>query len=127
MTVTSQTPPHERVVVCPEVELPAGARTLLVHGHHQVAVFNVDGRLYAVNNRCPHHGGPLCHGSIGGTRLPSDPGQYDWGMEGRVLTCPWHGWQYELDTGQTLFDPTVRVPVHPVAVEDDQIAVYLPA
>ncbi|MGI8712682.1 MAG: Rieske (2Fe-2S) protein [Solirubrobacteraceae bacterium] len=127
MTVTSEAWRPQRVVVCPEVELPPGARTLLQHGRHQIAVFNVDGRLYAVRNRCPHRGGPLCHGRIGGTRLPSDSLQYEWGMAGQVLTCPWHGWQYELGSGQTLFDPTVRVPVYRVAVEEDQIAVYLPA
>jgi len=72
LTVTSEGRALQRVVVCPEVELPPGARTLLEHGRHQIAVFNIDGRLYAVRNRCPHNGGPLCHGRIGGTRLPSD-------------------------------------------------------
>jgi 3-phenylpropionate/trans-cinnamate dioxygenase ferredoxin subunit len=127
MSATSETRRLERVLVCARADLPPGARTLLEHRRHQIAVFNVAGRLYAVRNRCPHHGGPLCHGQIGGTRLPSDTMQYRWGMENRVLTCPWHGWQYDLDTGRTLFDPKMRVPVYGVAVEEDQIVVYLPA
>ena len=115
----------ERVAVCAAADLPPGARTLVAHGPHQVAVFNVDGRLHAVGNRCPHHGGPLCHGRIGGTRVPSNAREYAWGMAGRVLTCPWHDWQFDLETGATLFDPTVGVPVYPVAVEAGEVAVYL--
>ena len=127
MTATLQARPLERVLVCTRAELPPGERTLLEHGRHRVAVFNVDSRLYAVRNRCPHHGGPLCHGWISGTRLPSDRHDYEWGMADRVLTCPWHGWQYDLDSGQALFDPTVHVPVYRVTLEADQIVVYLPA
>jgi nitrite reductase (NADH) small subunit len=126
MTAAVQDHAGTRVVVCAIAELPPGARTLVEHGFQQVAVFNVDGHLHAVHNRCPHHGGPLCHGRIGGTRIPSDSLRYEWGMVGRVLTCPWHGWQFDLQTGATLFDAAVGVPVYRVAVEDDEIAVYLP-
>lgn len=126
MTAGPGTPSRTRVLAGPAAELPPGARTLLEHGSHQVAVFNVDGRLYAVRNRCPHHGGPLCHGRISGTRVPSDPPDYEWGMIDRVLTCPWHGWQFELPTGVTLFDRSIGVPVYRVAIEDGEIAVYLP-
>lgn len=126
MTTVRAAPTLTRVLVCAAVDLPPGARTLLEHGRHQVAVFNVDGRLHAVRNRCPHHGGPLCHGRIGGTRVPSDSLEYEWGMGDRVLTCPWHGWQFDLHTGATLFDPTLAVPVYRVQLEDGEIAVYLP-
>lgn len=125
MTSAVQDRAGTRVVACPAADLPPGARLLVEHGPHQVAVFNVDGRLHAVRNRCPHHGGPLCHGRIGGTRVPSDASEYEWGMAGRVLTCPWHGWQFDLETGATLFDPARGVPVYPVAVEEGEIAVYL--
>lgn len=126
MTGTAPAPPRERVLVCAAVELPPGTRTLLQHGRRQIAVFNIDGRLRALGNRCPHHGGPLCHGRIGGTRLPTTALRYEWGMDGRVLTCPWHGWQYDLDNGQALFDPAVQVPMYRAAIEDEQIVVYIP-
>lgn len=114
-----------RVAVCRASELPPGTRRLVEHGRHQVALFNVGGRLHAVRNRCPHHGGPLCHGHVGGTRVPSERLEYEWGLEGGVLTCPWHGWQFDLVTGATLFDRSTGVPVYPVAVEDGEIVVYL--
>ncbi len=126
MTTIHEAPTLTRVLVCEAVDLPPGTRTLLEHGRHQVAVFNVDGRLYAVRNRCPHRGGPLCHGRISGTRVPSDSLGYEWGMADRVLTCPWHGWQFDLDTGATLFDCSVVAQMYRVAVEDGEIAVYLP-
>jgi 3-phenylpropionate/trans-cinnamate dioxygenase ferredoxin subunit len=126
MTTMGIAPRLTRLVVGPAARVPPGARTLVQHGPHQVAVFNVGGRLYAVRNRCPHHGGPLCHGRIGGTRVPSESLKYEWGMVDRVLTCPWHGWQFDLETGATLFDPATSVPVYRVAVEYDEIAVYLP-
>ena len=125
MTPAVQERATTRVVACLASELPPGARKLVEHGRHRVAVFNVGGRLHAVSNRCPHHGGPLCHGRIGGTRLPSDSLEYEWGMAGRVPTCPWHGWQFDLETGAALFDPAVGVPVYPVAVERGEIAVYV--
>ena len=114
-----------RVVACREAELPPDARMLVEHGRRRVALFNVGGRLHAVSARCPHHGGPLCHGRIGGTRVPSDPARYEWGMPDRVLTCPWHGWQFDLETGAALFDPAVGVPVYPVAVEHGEVVVYV--
>jgi nitrite reductase/ring-hydroxylating ferredoxin subunit len=126
MTTTGEAPTLTRVVIGPAAGLPRGSRTLIEHGPHRVAVFNVGGRLYAVRNRCPHHGGPLCHGRIGGTRVPTHSLNYEWGLLDRVLTCPWHGWQFDLDTGATLFDPLKSVPVYRVAVEDGEIAVYLP-
>ncbi|MGH2910211.1 MAG: Rieske (2Fe-2S) protein [Solirubrobacteraceae bacterium] len=127
MTQAAETRPLTRVVVCPANRLPPGTRMLVEHDRDQVAVFNVEGRLHAVRNRCPHHGGPLCHGRLGGTRPPTDSIRYEWGMDGRVLTCPWHGWQFDLHSGQTLFDPDVRVPVYRVEAEAGEIVVYLPA
>ena len=86
-----------------------------------VAVYNVGGRVFATNNNCPHYGGPLCHGRISGTALASPPHEYRYGREGRVLTCPWHGWEFDIESGQTLFYSSLRVKTYEAWVEDGQI------
>lgn len=114
----------ERASVLPAVELPPGAKAKVEAFGTEVAVFNVDGALFAVANACPHHGGPLCHGRVSGTRLPGAPYEHRFGREGRILTCPWHGWEFDLETGAAMFDPDVRVRRFDIAVEADEIVLY---
>jgi nitrite reductase (NADH) small subunit len=79
----------------------------------------VDDEFFAVRNKCPHRGAPLCEGTVGGTFLTSRPNEYVFGMENRVLRCPWHGWEFDLRTGRSLFQPDeVRVKTYRVTVED---------
>lgn len=113
-----------RTVVCRAEELPAGARRVVSVGGRSIGVLNVEGRYYALRDVCPHQGAPLCSGTVGGTMLPSAPYEYVFGLEGRILRCPWHGWQFDLETGRSLFDPErVRVKTYPVAVEDGLVVV----
>jgi nitrite reductase/ring-hydroxylating ferredoxin subunit len=99
-------------------DLPPGSATVVQAHGRKVAVFNVGGRFYAVDDRCPHHGASLCRGRVSGTMLPSEPGEYRWGLEGRVVTCPQHAWQFDLETGESLFDPAKRVRAYAVEVRD---------
>lgn len=84
-------------------DLPSGHSTKVYFGSQQVALFNVEGQLYAVNNRCPHARGPLCEGTIGAE------GQHP------TVTCPWHDAAFDLRTGEALHGP-IRAPVHTYAV-----------
>ncbi|MGH2716672.1 MAG: Rieske (2Fe-2S) protein [Thermoleophilaceae bacterium] len=115
-----------RVPVLDAAELPPGARATVEAFGGRIALFNVDGAIRAVNNACPHAGGPICHGHIGGRLLRSAPLEYVWSDE-PVVTCPWHGWQFDLATGGALFDPEVTVPVYDVVVEDARIYLLEPA
>jgi nitrite reductase (NADH) small subunit len=79
------------------------------------------GSLHGVRNRCPHHGGPLCLGVVR-DRLGGAPGSYE--LTGRrVLRCPWHGWEFDLETGVCLDDPAVRAAVYPARVDGDRVVV----
>ena len=79
------------------------------------------GRLYAVRNRCPHSGAPLCLGWVV-ERSTGRPGAYE--PSGRaVLRCPWHGWEYDLETGKCADDARMRAAVYPVRVEDGRVLV----
>jgi nitrite reductase/ring-hydroxylating ferredoxin subunit len=90
----------EREVALPLADLPPGASTNVKVFGTTVAVFNVvAGRLFAVGNNWPHHGGPLCHGCVSGTHLPFRPHAYRYGREGRGLACPWRGWEFDIQSG----------------------------
>jgi nitrite reductase (NADH) small subunit len=68
-----------------------------------IALFNVGEHFYGILNVCPHKGAPLCHGSFNGTMLPSSPNTFIHGLEDRVIRCPWHGYEFDVTTGEALF------------------------
>lgn len=113
--------------VCPLDELAAGRPHIArVAGRSIGVVLTEGGELYAVRNACPHQGAELCRGGLGGTMLPSEAKQYVPGMDGYVLRCPWHGWEFDIRTGDSLFDPDgVRVKSYPVRVADGLVSVRM--
>lgn len=75
-----------------------------------IALANVDGVIYAFGDSCRHEGGPLSSGVL----------------RDEIVTCPWHGWAYNVRTGKALIPPVgLRIPTYPVVVEDGQIAVVV--
>jgi len=101
-------------------EIPPGGRRIVRAGSVEVGLFNVGGEVRAYRNACPHAGGPVCLGRISGTSMPSRVYEYIYGMDGRILRCPWHGWEFDLETGAHIADPRVRlkeVPVEARALE----------
>lgn len=110
---------RRRYEVCQVAELPPGQRRIVEIGGRSIGVFNVAGSYYALRNRCPHQGAPLCRGAITGTTLPGAVGEYPYGREGEIIRCPWHGWEFDLTTGRSVFNPhRVRVKSYPVEIED---------
>lgn len=82
-------------------------------------------KIYAVRNVCPHKRAPVCRGTMRGTMLPSDPDSFVFGMEDQVLQCPWHGWEFDLETGRTLCPGKSRLTLYPVTVQDRSVFVDL--
>jgi nitrite reductase/ring-hydroxylating ferredoxin subunit len=74
-----------------------------------LAVFNVDGTFYAVDNTCVHRGGPLGEGDL----------------EGEVVTCPWHGWQFNVTNGGCVNNPSAKVETYQVKVEGAEVKILL--
>ena len=108
-----------RHVVCAVDELPTGARKIVEIDGRSIGVFNVHGEYYAIRNVCPHQRAPLCLGKITGTTLPSRPGEFRWAKDGQIIRCPWHGWEFDIKTGQSVFNPhKMRVKRYDVGVED---------
>lgn len=92
---------------------------------YSIGLYNVNGDYKAVLNICPHELAPVCRGRLSGTTLPSEPGEYRWGKEGEILACPWHGWEYDLQTGKMLADERVRLRMYPVEVRDGTVYITL--
>ena len=83
-----------------------------------------DAEFRAVLNVCPHRRGPVCRGRLGGTWPPSAPGTLEFGLDGRVLQCPWHGWEFDLNTGRALFGvSSSRLQIFPAWMEDGQVMI----
>jgi 3-phenylpropionate/trans-cinnamate dioxygenase ferredoxin subunit len=100
-------------------EFPPGSRAIISIGRQSIGVFNIDGALFALRNHCPHQGAPLCLGIVSGTTLTGEPYQYDYGRENEIITCPWHGWEFEIASGKSIFNPhRVRVRRYEVTVEN---------
>lgn len=95
-----------RHVVCPVGELPDGERRIVNIGRRSIGVFHVGDRFYAVRNRCPHQGGPLCVGHILGDAVADVPGAAAVSYNPLRIACPWHGWEYDLATGQSFLGPS---------------------
>ncbi|QSO49278.1 Rieske (2Fe-2S) protein [Alicyclobacillus mengziensis] len=94
-----------RHVIGTAAGFPAGTRRVVTLEGRSVGIFNVHGEYYALKNACPHQGAPLCLGTVTGMTLPSNPGEYLYGREGEILRCPWHGWEFDLIDGKSIFNP----------------------
>jgi nitrite reductase/ring-hydroxylating ferredoxin subunit len=106
-----------RHVVAGVAEVAPGACKLVIAKGREIGMFNVGGKFYALANRCPHKGGPLCHGRITGLAQSGGPGEYRLTRNGEFLRCPWHGWEFEIATGQSYCDPqTMRIRQFEVTV-----------
>jgi nitrite reductase (NADH) small subunit len=88
-------------------ELAPGACMEASVGGRPVALYNVDGTLYATTNTCPHRGGPLGQGML----------------DGPAVMCPWHAWTWDVRTGENTANPGLCIPTYEVKVEDGQVMV----
>ncbi len=99
------------IAVAKETDCSPGAGTEIVVEGRIVALFNVDGVFYAMDGVCPHQGGPLGKGQL----------------DGCTLTCPWHGWQFDVRDGQSRLSVSVRQPTLPTKIEGGKVYVELEA
>ena len=90
-------------------ELPPGKALLTEVAGKPVALFNVDGKIFALDNTCPHRGGPLSEGDL----------------IGNEINCPWHAWGFDIATGVCGGDPDLHVTAHEVRVDGERVMVRL--
>jgi len=101
----------ESIKVAKTTELAPGQRKLVRAKGHQIALFNLEGAIYAIDNICPHSTGPLVEGRLFGT----------------TVTCPWHGAQFNVTNGQCLNGPATKdVTTYSVHIEGNDIIIKIP-
>lgn len=91
-------------------DLSPGQGKVVQADGQEIALFNANGTFYAIHNTCLHRGGPLGEGEL----------------EGTVVTCPWHGWQYDVTSGVNVRDSAVKVASFDVQVQGSDVLVELP-
>ncbi|WP_166830254.1 Rieske (2Fe-2S) protein [Thalassoroseus pseudoceratinae] len=100
----------ERVRIAGVSEIPPGTSREFAVSGRVVAVFNVDGVVHAMDGVCPHAGGPLGEGQL----------------NGNIVTCPWHGWQFDVETGRHCLNPNLVHAIFAVSIEGEDIYLELP-
>ena len=105
----------------------AGVMRIVQVGRWQVGILRgADDVVHAVLNICPHKGAPVCRGTVGGTMLPSAPGELIFANDGKVLKCPWHGYEFDIETGASLFGITRgKLRKFPAEVRDGEVYVKI--
>ena len=99
------------VRICTLAELSAAGRRRWTAGDHAIAVFLIDGAVFATADACPHAAASLANDGI---------------VEDGALECPWHGAEFELSTGRALGGPCLRpLKTYPAAVRDGEVLVTL--
>lgn len=87
----------------------------------EIAVFQLDGTFHALANYCVHQGGPVCEGMVSGTLTVDGERALDYESENLVVACPWHGWEFDIETGNHLARPKYRLPTYDVVVRDGRV------
>jgi nitrite reductase/ring-hydroxylating ferredoxin subunit/hemoglobin-like flavoprotein len=100
----------KKVVVAREAEIPDGERKIVTVDSLSIGVFHHHGKWYALRNSCLHRGGPVCTGPL----------------EGDTLVCPWHGFQYNVTSGQLLVDPAASLDTYAIFIEEGHVVLQVP-
>ncbi len=107
-----------RHVVARLREFPPGSRRIVDVAGRSIGVFNIRGELFALRSSCPHQGAPLCLGIVLGRTVACRPFEVTYLDDQEVIKCPWHGWEFDIRSGRSVFNPhRVRVRSYEVTVE----------
>jgi len=102
----------------------AGCRRVEVNGR-TIGVIAVGDRFHAIFDRCPHMAASMTAGTVSGTFVPSGAHEYVFGKDDCVIRCPWHGWEFDLETGRSLLEPDrVGIKVYDVTVVDGDVILH---
>ena len=108
-STTRRPPAQQWFLACKTNELDARAQEVLIN-QHVIAIFKTSGGYFAVDGMCAHQGGPLSKGAI----------------DGQCVTCPWHGWQYDVTSGKNMLTGRQMLSTYPVEIRGDEVWLALP-
>jgi nitrite reductase/ring-hydroxylating ferredoxin subunit len=113
--------------VGPAEAVPEGRFRIVPMDGRQIGLTSWRGRLYAVLDICPHQRGPVCSGPLLPPLTAPRPGCMDLDEAAPVISCPWHGWEFWLDTGEAVSGGRYRVRTFPVRVQAGRVMIKLPS
>lgn len=92
-------------------------------GRSEVGIVKWHGRIHAISTVCTHQGGPLCRGVLAARLSGANPGDMTLEDAAPVIACPWHGWEFDVATGQAIWDARLRIRTFPVEIIGDRVFV----
>ncbi len=111
----------QRHVVAKAGEIAPGTCKLVSAAGREIGIFKLGDEYFAVLSKCPHEGASLCKGKIVRRVESDEPGKYRVVEGGEMIRCPWHGWQYDIRTGQSWCDAdNISLRRYAVAVESGE-------
>jgi nitrite reductase/ring-hydroxylating ferredoxin subunit len=113
------------VDVGPITRFPADQITIVNVAGREIGVVHIGSRYYALRNICPHQSGPLCRGKLAQHLGVSEPGSIQFEPHKVVVTCPWHGWEFDVETGRALYDDSMRVRTYRIDVVANRVQITL--
>lgn len=110
---------------CKTADVPEGKAKILSVSSLPIGIFKLDDGFYALLNVCPHKGAALCEGPVCGTTRATDRAEFVYDRAGEIVRCAWHGWEFDIRTGEFLVDPSVKTRAFPVSVEGDDLFITI--
>jgi nitrite reductase (NADH) small subunit len=106
-------------------DFPEGKCTIVEIDGREVGIARLrNGEYRAVRNHCPHKGAPICKGFISGTMAPCAVGKLVYDRDGEILVCPWHGYEFDLNTGAVIYqESSEKLLMYPVEIRNGEVVV----
>ena len=100
-----------------------GRISTIMVGRAEIGIVRWSGKIYAVSALCIHQGAPLCQGVLAGRLTALRPGDMTLDDTAPIIACPWHGWEFDVRTGEAIWDPRMRVRVYEVQIVEDRVLI----
>lgn len=107
-------------------DIKPGKRAVVDIEGQEIAIFNVKGEYHAFLNYCVHQGGPACEGLVSGTLTVNEDFELTYDREDEIIACPWHGWEFDLNTGEHLANSKYSIPSYDIMIDGGDIYIKIP-
>ena len=104
-------------------DFPDGQVSVVAVGRAEIGVIRWHENVYAISTVCTHQGGPICRGVLADRLTGREPGDMTLQDSAPVIACPWHGWEFDVSTGEAIWDPAIRIRTYLVEVVSGRILV----
>jgi nitrite reductase/ring-hydroxylating ferredoxin subunit len=111
--------------VCPYAHVPTDRFYLATVAGKAIGLIRIDDEVQAVLSYCPHQGAEICRGSVTGTTVKDHVGTFTYGLEGKVIRCPWHGWEFNITTGEGIYPGVEKIATFDTLVREDWVFVRI--